>query len=122
LGKAKASTTLDLGAQQKAARAVVGLAVVAHGQISQQWHVGFFEPASVTLPDVRADDAIVTLGIYWGDLPKRAQPAPTDSNGIFMAVVDQGPGILGRTKPYVFAAGGSRSARHLAPRAGWPCR
>lgn len=103
MSKAKGSTTLDLGTQQEAARDVVGLAVVARGQISQQWHAGFFEPASVTLPDVKAGDAIVTLGIYWGDLSKRAKPAPTDSSGTFVAVVDQGPGILGRAKPYVFA-------------------
>jgi hypothetical protein len=82
---------------------IVGPTVVARGQIRQQWHVGYFEPATVTLPEVKAGDAIVTLGIYWGDLPKHAAPSPSDSHGVLVVAVDQAPPIVGYTKPPVFA-------------------
>jgi hypothetical protein len=77
--------------------------VVAFGQIAQPWHVGYFSPATVTLPDVQAGDAIITLGIYWADLPKRGMGGPSDSAGKLVPVIDQSPPIVGYAKPPVFA-------------------
>jgi hypothetical protein len=80
-----------------------GRRVVATAQIAQPWHGGLFAPASITLPGVEAGDAIVVLGVYWGDLPAGTSTAPTDTAGVLKVAVDQGPSIVGRTKPPVFA-------------------
>ena len=82
-----------------------GRRVVAVGQVSQPWHVGAFSPASVTLADVAAGDAIVVLGVYWGDLDAGEPTAPTDERGVLRLVVDHGPSTVGvgRQKPPVFA-------------------
>jgi hypothetical protein len=82
-----------------------GRRVVAVGQLSQPWHVGSWSPASVTLADVAAGDAIVVLGVYWGDLPPGASTAPTDDRGVLHRAVDHGPSVVGvgRMKPPVFA-------------------
>jgi hypothetical protein len=79
-----------------------GCRVVAVGQISQAWHVGSWSPASITLPEVAAGDAILVLGVYWGDLSAGANP-PTDDRGVLRGAVDQGPSIIGKKKPPVFA-------------------
>jgi hypothetical protein len=82
-----------------------GRRVVAVGQIAQPWHVGRFSPASITLPDIAAGDAIVVLGVYWGDLEAGEPTAPSDDRGALQLVVDQGPATvgIGRKKPPVFA-------------------
>lgn len=80
-----------------------GRRVVAFGQIAQPWHVGAWAPASITLTDVAAGDAIVVLGAYWGDLVARSSTAPTDLQGTLTRVIDQGSSIVGRKKPPVFA-------------------
>jgi hypothetical protein len=80
-----------------------GRRVVAVGQIDQPWHVGKFAPASVTLTDVAAGDAIAVLGVYWGDLDAGAPTAPTDDRGTLVRHVDHGPSTVGRRKPPVFA-------------------
>jgi hypothetical protein len=80
-----------------------GRRIVAAGQITQPSHVGSFAPASITVPAVEAGDAIVVLGVYWGDLPRGASTAPTDDRGALVRAVDQGPSVVGRTKPPVFA-------------------
>lgn len=80
-----------------------GRRVVAAGQISQPWHAGAWSPASITLSDVAAGDAILVLGVYWGDLPAFTTTAPTDARGALRCVIDQGPSIVGRKKPPVFA-------------------
>ena len=80
-----------------------GRRVVAVGQISQTWHVGSWSPASITLSDVAAGDAIVVLGAYWGDLPAWSSTVPTDARGALRCVVDQGMATVGRKKPPVFA-------------------
>jgi uracil-DNA glycosylase len=41
-----------------------GRRVVAVGQIAQPWHVGTWSPASITLSEVTAGDAILVLGVY----------------------------------------------------------
>jgi hypothetical protein len=82
---------------------MTGRRVVAAGQISQLWHVGSWSPASITLSDVAAGDAIVVLGAYWGDLEAGASTAPTDTRGELRCAIDQGPAIVGRKKPPVFA-------------------
>jgi hypothetical protein len=79
-----------------------GRRVVAVGQISQAWHAGSWSPASITLSEVAAGDAILVLGVYWGDLSAGANP-PTDDRGALRGAVDQGPSIIGRKKPPVFA-------------------
>jgi hypothetical protein len=76
---------------------------VAAAQISQAWHVGTFAPASITLTDVAAGDAIVALGVYWGELDAYAATAPTDDRGTLARAVDLGPATVGRKKPPVFA-------------------
>jgi hypothetical protein len=82
-----------------------GRRVVAVGQIAQPWHVGAFSPASVTLSDVAAGDAIVVLGVFWGDLEAGDRTAPTDDRGVLQLAVDHGPSTvgIGRKKPPVFA-------------------
>jgi hypothetical protein len=80
-----------------------GRRIVAVGQIAQRWHVGSWAPASITLTDVAAGDAIVVLGACWGDLPAGSATAPTDLQGALRRIVDQGPSIVGRRKPPVFA-------------------
>ncbi len=80
-----------------------GRRVVAAGQISQPWHVGAWSPASITLSEVAAGDAIVVLGAYWGDLVAGSSTAPTDDQGALVGTVDQGIVIVGRKKPPVFA-------------------
>lgn len=80
-----------------------GRRVVAVGQIDQPWHVGKFAPASVTLADVAAGDAIAVLGVYWGDLEAGSSTAPTDDRGTLVRYVDHGPRTVGRAKPPVFA-------------------
>jgi hypothetical protein len=80
-----------------------GRRVVAAARIAQQWHVGSWSPASITLSSVESGDGIVVLGVYWGSVPKGADMAPTDDRGRLVAVVDQGPSIVGRVKPPVFA-------------------
>jgi hypothetical protein len=80
-----------------------GRRVVAVAQIAQTWHVGSWSPASITLSDVAAGDAILVLGAYWGDLVAGTSTAPTDDRGTLTAVIDQGPAIVGRKKPPVFA-------------------
>lgn len=82
-----------------------GRRVVAFGQITQPWHTGAFAPASITLPDVQAGDAIVALGVFWGDLDAGSATAPTDDRGTLVRAVDHGPGVVGvgRMKPPVFA-------------------
>jgi len=80
-----------------------GRRVVAVGQIAQTWHIGAWAPASITLADVAPGDAIVVVGAYWGDLVARSSTAPTDEHGTLQRVIDQGPAIVGRKKPPVFA-------------------
>jgi len=80
-----------------------GRRVVAVGQIAQTWHVGTWAPASITLSDVAAGDAIVVLGAYWGDLPAWSSTIPTDARGALRCAVDQGMATVGRKKPPVFA-------------------
>jgi hypothetical protein len=80
-----------------------GRRVVAVGKIAQTWHVGSWAPASITLTSVEAGDAIVALGAYWGDLPRGASTAPTDSRGTLHREIDQGAAVVGRLKPAVFA-------------------
>lgn len=92
----------DAGVADAAAPAS-GRRVVAVGQIAQTWHVGTWAPASITLTDVAAGDAIVALGVYWGDLVARSATAPTDDHGTLRAAIDQGPATVGRKKPPVFA-------------------
>jgi hypothetical protein len=79
-----------------------GRRVVAVGQIAQSWHVGTFSPASITLSEVAAGDAILVLGAYWGDLEAGTTTAPTDDHGTLTRIVDQGTSIVGRKKPPVF--------------------
>jgi hypothetical protein len=80
-----------------------GRRVVAVGQIAQPWHVGAWSPASITLPEVAAGDAIVVLGVYWGDLTAKGYTTPTDARGGLRCAVDQAPSIMGKKKPPVFA-------------------
>jgi hypothetical protein len=80
-----------------------GRRVVAVGQIAQTWHVGAWATASITLAEVAPGDAIVVLGAYWGDLVARSSTEPTDDHGALQRVLDQGPAIVGRKKPPVFA-------------------
>jgi hypothetical protein len=80
-----------------------GRRIVASGQIAQPWRIGAWAPASITLRDVMAGDAILVLGVFWGDLPPGASTAPTDDRGTLVAAVDQGPAVVGRTTPPVFA-------------------
>jgi len=80
-----------------------GRRVVAVGRIAQPWHVGAWSPASITLSEVAAGDAILVLGVYWGDLTARGSLTPTDDRGPLRCVVDQGPSIVGHKKPPVFA-------------------
>jgi hypothetical protein len=80
-----------------------GRRVVAVGQIAQTWHVGAWAPASITLANVAPGDAIIVLGAYWGDLVARSRTEPTDEGGTLRRVLDQGPAIVGRKKPPVFA-------------------
>jgi hypothetical protein len=82
---------------------LAGRRVVAVGQISQRWHVGSWSPASITLSDVAAGDAIVVLGAYWGDLPAWSSTIPTDARDPLRCAVDQGLATVGRKKPPVFA-------------------
>jgi hypothetical protein len=79
-----------------------GRRVVAVAQIAQPWHAGAWSPASITLAEVAAGDAIVVLGAYWGDLPAGSNTAPTDEHGTLRCAVDQGPATVGRKKPPVF--------------------
>jgi hypothetical protein len=85
------------------AQTETGRRVVAAAQIAQQWHVGSWSPASITLSAVEGGDAIVVLGVYWGDLPRDAVAIPTDDRGTLVRVLDQGPAVLGKVKPPVFA-------------------
>lgn len=78
-----------------------GRRVVAVGQIAQVWHAGAWSPASITLSDVAAGDAIVVLGAYWVDLTAGPNIAPTDDRGVLHSAVNQGPAIVGKTKPPV---------------------
>jgi hypothetical protein len=80
-----------------------GRRVVAVGQIAQAWRVGSWSPASITLSEIAAGDAILVLGVYWGDLRAGSSTAPTDDRGTLRSAVDQGPSIVGRKKPPVFA-------------------
>lgn len=80
-----------------------GRRIVASGQIAQPWHVGAWSPASITVPAVQAGDALIVLGVYWGDLDHDSVTAPTDDHGKLDAAVDQGSAIVGRSKPPVFA-------------------
>jgi hypothetical protein len=80
-----------------------GRRVVAVGQISQAWHVGSWSPASITLSEVAAGDAIVVLGAYWVDLSAGPDIAPIDDRGVLRAAVNQGPAIVGKKKPPVLA-------------------
>ncbi|HEX7844135.1 MAG TPA: hypothetical protein VF469_41955 [Kofleriaceae bacterium] len=80
-----------------------GRRIVAVAQIAQPWHTGAWSPASITLSDVAAGDAILVLGAFWGDLEARSSTAPTDDRGALTRVVDQGPATVGRKKPPVFA-------------------
>jgi hypothetical protein len=80
-----------------------GRRVVAAGQIAQPWHAGAWSPASITLSDVAAGDAIVVVGAYWGDLVASSSTAPTDTHGNLRRIVDQGTSTVGRKKPPVFA-------------------
>jgi hypothetical protein len=80
-----------------------GRRVVAVGQIAQPWHVGTWSPASITLSEVAAGDAIVVLGAYWGDLPAWSSTIPTDARDPLRCAVDQGVATVGRKKPPVFA-------------------
>jgi hypothetical protein len=82
---------------------VTGRRVVAAARIAQQWHVGSWSPASITLSSVEPGDAIVVLGVYWGSVPKGAETSPTDGAGRLVAVIDQGPSVVGKLKPPVFA-------------------
>jgi hypothetical protein len=79
-----------------------GRRVVAVGQIAQKWRVAMWAPASITLTDVAAGDAIFVLGAYWGDLVAGSSTAPTDDRGTLRRVLDQGPSLVGRKKPPVF--------------------
>jgi hypothetical protein len=80
-----------------------GRRVVAVGQIAQAWHVGAWSPASITLSDVAAGDAIVVLGVYWVDLTAGPDIAPTDDRGTLRDAVTQGPAVVGKKKPPVVA-------------------
>jgi hypothetical protein len=80
-----------------------GRRAIAVGQITQPWHVGAWAPASITLAEVAAGDAIVVLGAYWGDLSAGSSTAPSDARGTLRCAVDQGPATVGRKKPPVFA-------------------
>jgi hypothetical protein len=80
-----------------------GRRVVAVGQISQRWHVGSWSPASITLSEVAAGDAIVVFGAYWVDLTAGPDIAPTDDRGALQRVVNQGPQVVGKQKPPVLA-------------------
>jgi hypothetical protein len=80
-----------------------GRRVVAAGQIAQPWHVGAWAPASITLSEVAAGDAIAVLGAYWGDLPAGSSTVPTDAMGELRCWVEQGRVTVGRKKPPVFA-------------------
>jgi len=82
-----------------------GRRVVAVGQLAQPWHVGAWSPASITLSDVAAGDAIAVLGVYWGDLEAGDSTSPTDDRGVLRVAVDHGPTVVGvgRKKPPVFA-------------------
>jgi hypothetical protein len=93
--------TLTVALDAKAA--TDGRRIVAVGQIAQPWHVGSWSPASITLPDVAAGDAIVVVGAYWGDLEAGSSTLATDDRGTLVRVVDQGPATVGRKKPPVFA-------------------
>jgi len=93
--------TLNVGVDPKAP--TTGRRVVAVGQIAQPWHVGSWSPASITLTNVAAGDAILALGAYWGDLTAGSSTAPTDDRGALRSAVDQGPSMVGRKKPPVFA-------------------
>lgn len=86
-----------------ASAATTGRRVVAAAQIAQPWHTGAWSPASITLSDVAAGDAIVVLGAHWGDLVAGSSTAPTDLRGALRRVIDQGSSIVGRKKPPVFA-------------------
>lgn len=99
-GPRPSSPTLTIGAEGGTS---TDRRVVAAARIAQQWHVGSWSPASITLSSVEAGDAIVVLGVYWGSVPKGADTAPTDDRGRLVAVVDQGPAVVGRVKPPVFA-------------------
>jgi hypothetical protein len=79
-----------------------GRRIVAVGQIAQPWRKAVWSPASITLSEVAAGDAIVVVGAYWGDLPARSSTAPTDDRGTLVRVLDQGPALVGRRKPPVF--------------------
>jgi len=80
-----------------------GRRVVAAASISQAWHVGSWTPASVTLTEVQAGDAILVLGVHWGDLARGSPTAPQGDPAALTLIVDQGPGVVGRKKPPVFA-------------------
>jgi hypothetical protein len=80
-----------------------GRRIVAAAQIAQPWHTGAWSPASITLADVAAGDALVVLGASWGDLVAGSSTAPSDLHGALRRVVDQGSSIVGRKKPPVFA-------------------
>jgi hypothetical protein len=95
-----------------------GPRVVAKGQISQQWRAGSFSPETITLTDVRPGDAILVLGVYWGDLPRRSETAPTDANGTLVAAVDQGPSYVGAARPppvfaQIYAELDAAAGRHV---------
>jgi len=96
--------TLTVAPDPNASRATgTGRRVVAVGQIAQPWHVGTWSPASITLSEVAAGDAIVVLGAYWGDLEARSSTAPTDLHGTLQDIINQGSSTVGRKKPPVFA-------------------
>lgn len=79
-----------------------GRRVVAAGRIAQQWKVGAWDPATFTLANVEAGDAIVVAGAYWSSKAAGASTAPTDDHGTLVSVIDQGPAVVGRTNPPVF--------------------
>jgi hypothetical protein len=95
--------TLTIAPDARALTAATGRRVVAAGQIAQAWHTGTWSPASITLSDVAAGDAIIVLGAYWGDLEAGSSTAPTDLHGALRRVLDQGTATVGRKKPPVFA-------------------
>lgn len=78
-----------------------GRRVVAVGQISQPWHAGSWSPASITLSEVAAGDAILVFGAYWVDLTAGPSIAPTDDRGTLESAVNQGPAVVGKKKPPV---------------------
>lgn len=80
-----------------------GRRVVAVGQIAQPWHVGAWSPASITLSEVAAGDAILVLGVYWVDLSAGPNIAPTDDRGALRSTIDQGQAVVGKKKPPVVA-------------------